>query len=263
MRYKVVQTWHEYYPIGGYANLLNTAVPGGLIAVRPNYKENMPSWYRWLIRNKIFAFIPNTSTIPFTQLTPAETEEIRARFSEKSKQLVAYFGFVYPEKGVEQLFEIADPSKHHLVLICDLEPSNKYQLKILSLLKNAAWAGRATLTGFLPKEEAGRILAAADAVLFPFRKGGGEWNTSLQAAATQGTFVLTTSTLRHGYHPSENIFYSRPGDVKEMHEALIAHAGVRRRGTSNVHHTDWGAIAAAHMILYRMILGKQFSGIQT
>jgi glycosyltransferase involved in cell wall biosynthesis len=260
LRYKVVQTWHEYFPMGGYANLLNSTVPGGLIAVRPNYKEMMPSWYRWLIRNKIFAFIPNTSTIPFTQLTPAEAEEIRARFSEKGKQLVVYFGFVYPEKDVERIFEIADPSKHHLVLICDLEPSNRYHLKILSLLKSAAWSGRVTVTGFLPKEEAGRILAAADAVLFPLRKGGGEWNTSLHAAASQGTFVLTTSTLRHGYQPSENIFYSRPGDVKKMREALITHAGVRRRAHSSVLHKDWEAIAAAHVILYRRILGKQFPG---
>jgi glycosyltransferase involved in cell wall biosynthesis len=254
MGYDVVQTWHEYFPMGGYANWLNALVPGGLIAVRPNYMERMPSWFRWLNRKKDFAFIPNTSTIPYTPLSPAEAEEIRYRFAGKGKQILVYFGFVYPEKGVERIFEIADPSKHHLVLLCDLDPSNRYHAKILGLSTCPEWSEQVTVTGFLAKEEGGKRLAAADAVLFPFRKGGGEWNTSLHAAVTQGTFVLTTSTHQHGYHPSENVYYVPPGDVREMREALLTHAGTRTAGRPAHFQQDWGVIASAHMDLYRKVL---------
>ncbi len=253
-KYTVVQTWHEYFPMGGYANLLNTLVPGGLVAVRPHYLENMPSWHRWLIRKKTFAFIPNASTIPYTRLTPAEAAEIRARFSRDGGPLVAYFGFAHPEKGVERIFEAADPARHHLVLICDLDPSDRYHARILALAKSPPWEGRVTVTGFLPKEEVGRILAAADAVLFPFRGGGGEWNTSLHAALTQGTFVLTTSRLRHGFQPDENVYYSRPEDVQEMREALLVHAGTKIAGIPSDSRGDWETIAEAHMKLYRRIL---------
>ena len=260
MKYKVVQTWHEYFPMGGYANLLNTVVPGGLIAVRPHYLEKMPSWYRWLVRKKAFAFIPNASTIPYMRLSPAETEEVRSRFSRDGGPLVAYFGFAYPEKGVERVFDIADPARHHLVLICDLDPADRYHARVLDLSRKSPWRGRVTVTGFLPKEEAGRILAAADAVLFPFRKGGGEWNTSLHAALAQGTFVLTTSGLREGYDPSENVFYSRPDDVRGMREALLSHAGTKRDGRPSDFQGDWDTIAAAHMDLYRRILETPASG---
>ncbi len=260
MGYKVVQTWHEYFPIGGYANWLNALVPGGLIAVRPQYMERMPSWFRWLNRKKAFAFIPNTSTIPYTPLSPAEAEEIRSRIAGKGKQMIVYFGFAYPEKGVERIFEVADPSKHHLVLLCDLDPSNRYHAKILGLSTRPGWSGQVTVTGFLPKEEVGKLLAAADAVIFPFRKGGGEWNTSLHAAMTQGTFVLTTSTLQRGYRPSENVYYAPPGDVGEMLEALLVHAGKRATGRPAHLHQDWGSIASAHMDLYRKVLETRLTG---
>jgi hypothetical protein len=66
------------------------------------------------------------------------------------------------------------------------------------------------VTGFLAPEQAGRLLAAADAAVFPFLDGGGEWNSSIHGAAAQGTFVLATSMNKRGYDAAKNIYYAAP-----------------------------------------------------
>ncbi|MEK7692392.1 MAG: glycosyltransferase, partial [Bdellovibrionota bacterium] len=118
---------------------------------------------------------------------------------------MVYFGFIYPNKGVELLFEIAVPEKHHIVLVGYFNEAEPYHKAIMERVRQGRWAGKVTVAGFLPPEEAARILAAADAVILPFLGGGGAWNTSLHGAALQGTFVLTTSGERHGYDARENI----------------------------------------------------------
>jgi glycosyltransferase involved in cell wall biosynthesis len=246
----VVQTWHEYHFDKVKRNILNAALRGGLVAVRPDYKARMPRWYRWLIRRKQFEFIPNASAIPRVLLSDAERLAVKSHYASASAHLIVYFGFVFPAKRVELLFEIADPVRDYLVLACDLNPEDEYHKAILDHASREPWAGKAAVTGFLPAEEGGRLLAAADAVVLPFRDGGGEWNTSIHAAAIQGTFVLTTSHERHGYDPSENIYFARPDDVADMGHALRTFVTKRITGQDKDLASDWEVIADAHKILY-------------
>ncbi len=254
LRVPIVQTWHEYHMEKVRRNLLNAVLGGGLIAVRPDFKGMMPRWYRWLVHRKRFAFIPSASAIPLVRLTDGERLATQSRFALPSTNLVAYFGFVHPAKQVEMLFEIADPLKDHLILICDLNSDDEYQKTILSRLNQEPWTGKVTVTGFLPAEDVGRILALADAVVLPFRDGGGIWNTSIHAAVTQGTFALTTARERHGYDSSRNIFYARPGDVADMRHALRTHIGNRRPGVDEDPASEWAAIAEAHTAFYASVL---------
>jgi glycosyltransferase involved in cell wall biosynthesis len=247
----VVQTWHEPPT---KRNVLNAVLSGGFIAVRPNYKANMPNWYRWLIWRKQFRFIPNASAIPRTRLSEQEKFAIRSHFAPRPARLIVYFGFVHPAKRVELLFEIADPSQHHLVLICDLNSGDEYHKLILDRVNQPPWTGNVTVTGFLPAEEVGRILAAADAVVLPFRDGGGIWNTSIHAAVAQGTFVLTTAREQHGYNSSSNVYYARPDDVPDMSYALRTQIGSRRPETDADQVSEWETIAEEHMALYTSVL---------
>jgi glycosyltransferase involved in cell wall biosynthesis len=250
----VVQTWHEYHMERDRRNLLNAALGGGLITVRPNYKATMPNWYRWLIRRKHFGFIPNASAIPRVRLSRREQLAVQSHFAPQPTRLVVYFGFVYAPKRVELLFEIADPSQHHLVLICDLNSEDGYHKVILDRIDEEPWIGKVTVTGFLPAEEVGRILAAADAVVLPFRDGGGMWNTSIHAAVTQGTFVLTTAREKHGYDASQNVYYARPDDVTDMRYALRTHISSRCPEIDADSTSEWEAIAAAHRSFYASVL---------
>jgi glycosyltransferase involved in cell wall biosynthesis len=252
----VVQTWHEYYSSRNWPSALNAALPGGLVVVRPHYRERMPRWYRWLIRHKEFRFIPNASSIPLIRLTGEERAAVRSEVGTHVGDLIVYFGFASPAKGIESLFEIADPQRHHLVLICDLSTDDTYQASILDLASRGDWAGRVTITGFLPPEQAGRLLATADAAVFPFLDGGGEWNSSIHGAAAQGTFVLATSLDRRGYDAVKNIYYAVPGDIGEMRQALREYLGRRRPPSADSPEAQWDTIAEAHLELYRTLLGR-------
>lgn len=248
----VAQTWHEYHLEGNIPNLPNALLPGGLIVVRPHFLDRMPSWYRACLAFKKVAFIPNASTLPDVALSREDRDGILDRWGLSGGRTVAYFGFASPAKGVDLLFEILDPAQHRLALICDLDPSDGYQKALLERADAPPWKGRVAVTGFLPAEEAARLLAASDAAVFPFLEGGGEWNTSLRGAMAQGTFVLTTSDERNGYQPGENVYYAQPRNVDEMREALSRHIGAR--GAGRKPSLEWEAIAERHVRFYESLV---------
>ncbi|MGA2018994.1 MAG: glycosyltransferase [Candidatus Sulfotelmatobacter sp.] len=250
----VVQTWHGYDSRRMSRRFIpNSVLAGGLIVVRPEYIDRMAPLYRWLNRRKHLKFIPNASTIPPTQLTEEERSALRLRFSSIDSNLVVFFGFAYPDRGVELLFQIADPARHRLVLICDLNSSDGYHKAVLEYANREPWAGKVTVTGYQPAQEAGQILAAADAVVLPFKDGGGTWNTSIRAGVSQGTFVLTTARERHGYDANDNVYYARPNDVADMQGALKAFVGRRNTAVKSSLNSDWDSIAQAHTSFYEAV----------
>jgi glycosyltransferase involved in cell wall biosynthesis len=250
LRISIVQTWHEHFQMSRRSRIL-AIIPGGLIVVRPDYKEAMSPFYRRLIKHKLFKFIPNASVVPRVDLTETERVAIRSRFIYPGKSLITYFGFIFPNKSVELLFDIADPQTDHLVLVGECnEEKDYYHRSILEKSRHSPWKGKVTVTGFLPAEEVAQILASSDAVVLPFRDGGGLWNTSLHAALVQGTFVLSTSRDEHGYDRSRNLYFARPGDVSEMREALRKYVGERMSNQSLRSDGGWEAIARAHVSVY-------------
>ena len=166
---------------------------------------------------------------------------------------MSYFGFAYPHKGIEALFEVADPRRDRLVLICDLREGDPYHRLILDRCRNAPWDGKASVTGFLPAEEIASVLSASDAVVLPFTGGGGDWNSSLQAAAIQGVFVVTTSSTARGYDAKHNIHYCPPGDTACMRSALESGIG-RRIEPAGEANREWARIAGAHLRVYGELL---------
>jgi len=250
MRLRLVQTWHEYVDGVFPAYLPPALAGGGIVAVRPRFRERLWKVVKWLTRRAEFRFIPGGSAIPLAVLADAERAAVRGRWSGE-RALVVYFGFVYPAKGVEQVFDIVDEERHQLVLACDLDPTDRYHRAILD--RNA---GRWPVTGFLPAPELAKLLAAADAVVMPFRDGGGNWNSSLHAASRQGTFVLTTSRERRGYDAAANVYFAEPGNVGEMRRALAEHAGTRGVAVGD---DDWARAAREHLELYRVIAPEAFA----
>lgn len=254
---RVVQTWHEArhdFGIGNLAWLLcQSVVPGAVIMVRPRLEEAMPNLLKNVFRRKSRRYIPNGPALPAIRLTEAEREEIRGKIGRAGAALIVYFGFVYPEKGIEQLFELADPEEHHVVLIGERPEGGPraYFDEIMRIGTSGKWSGRTTMTGFLETEEAARIIAAADAVVLPFRSGGGEWNTSIHSAQVQGTFVLTTSTGFTGYKLAVNTYYAAPGDIAEMRDALKRYVGRKNPSPEKPAAELWSAIAEAHRHVYQ------------
>lgn len=260
----VVQTWHEVYTpkellASGllFGFISKASVPGAVVVVRENYRQQMSPFLKWAFLTKTIQFIQNAAALPIIDLAPSEKEAIRLRYARPNCKLIVFFGFIYARKRIELLFHIADPSDCHLVIIGDdfrekqLEhdnPTAQYIRSIQQLAQSEAWSGKVTMTGFLSDREAASILAAAHAVVLPFLDGGG-WNTSVHAAQAQGTFVLTTSQVRRGYDPSVNTYFASEDDVDDMRRALKEFVG-RRNVNANMTAETWRTIAQAHVDLY-------------
>ena len=253
----IVQTWHEGYSRRNAPGLfLRSVAPSGLVVVRPGYKDKLHPLLRWALWNKKCVFIPNASTIPRIDVGEQEKHELRMRYLKSQQRLIVFFGFVYPHKGVDLLFEISNPESDAIVIAGEIGDGGEYFQKIKRRTLTPPWLGKVTITGFLPSGEVAGLLAAADAVILPFRDGGGEWNTSLHAAGLQGSFVITTSRDRNGYDSEHNVYYAKLNDVQEMRSALDGHAGTRREHSTDMVGGEWHRIAVQHRSLYETLLSK-------
>jgi len=256
---KVVQTWH-----GGYGNgirdllkfLLKIIIPGPLVVVYLRYEKIFHPHFHWALRKKMPVFIPNSSSIPRVDLSGEEKNVLKNQYLKNQERLVVFFGFVYPYKGVEFLFEIADPVSDQIVIAGEIDGKGDYAHKIIKFASAEPWIGKVTITGFLPAVDVGALLAVADAVILPFRSGGGDWNTSLLGAVLNGAFVITTSLTQNGYDPKRNVYFAKVDNVKEMKAALSTYAGIRRKYAADIDNDGWSEIAAVHCSLYENFLSK-------
>lgn len=247
----VVQTWHEYPPSSPLraviAMLVLAASADALVYVRPDYEKRLHGLTKKFLGRTPRHFVPNGSIVPGVQLSRPDRAALREKLGCSDGQLIAYFGFAYPHKGIDRLFEICDARRHHIVIMGELQRTDPYHRAILALAESSDWRGRVTLTGFVDPLTAAQVLAAADAAVFPFLEGGGIWNSSVHAALAQGTFTMMTSWHRSGYVADENVYYAKPGDVEEMRRALDRHIGNRRPARPD----EWRSIAERHVQIYR------------
>ena len=259
-RTPVVLTLHEPLPRTTYRSdrwvQALALIANRIVVVRPEYHASMPWVLRLFIPARKIRFISNASALPVVELGESERQAMRRGVGCDGEALIAFFGFSYEHKGVDLLFRIADPARHRLLLIGHLAADDPYHARLRALADSSEWKGRVTITGFVEPLVAARMLSAADAAVFPYRVGGGVWNSSLHAATSQGTFVLTTSLERSGYDSAANVYYARPDDVVEMTRALLAHQGIRKPRPSR---DPWLDIAAAHKELYLSLVMQRAS----
>jgi glycosyltransferase involved in cell wall biosynthesis len=254
---KVVQTWHEIYSrIYAPILFLKAIVPSTLIFVRENYALNLHPHLRWAIWRKNTVFISNASAIPKMHLKTDENLLYRKKFIKKQNRLIVFFGFIYPQKGVELLFEIANPVSDQIIITGQFDENSIYFQKIEKLTLTKPWLGKVTITGFLEAVDAAKLLSVADAVILPFRATSGEWNTSIHSAVLNGAFVITTSLTKSGYDGNQNIYFAKVDNVEEMKAALAVYAGTRRKYNENIDTNKWVKIAKQHYFLYYNLLHK-------
>jgi len=253
---KIVQTWHEGFSRRDALKLLLISIiPGKLVVVRPQYQVRILNpVLHWALWGKKPLLIQNASCIPQVELSEQKIETLRKRYLKKQKRLVVFFGFVYPHKGVELLFKIADPDMDQIVIAGEVDEHGDYYREIMNLVSSELWQGKVTVTGFLPVADVAELLAVADAVIFPFRDGGGEWNTSIHAAILNRALVITTSTTQNGYDKKDNVYFARVDDIQEMKSALADYGGRRRVSDFDIDQDEWLNIAQEHSSLYANFL---------
>jgi polysaccharide biosynthesis protein PslF len=148
--------------------------------------------------------------------------------------LLAYFGYVYAEKGIEtllQALEILTRRKPdtRLVMIGGTDPASNgssYLKGINSLIKQlkiedrVIWTGRYTSNS----DEASRYLSAADAGVFPFKYGVTLNRSSVAAAASHGLPIVTTrgESLERAFREQENVLLCAPEDPNALASAIAS-----------------------------------------
>lgn len=248
---KVMQTWHEAFSVRHAVQLLfRAAVPSNIVVVRPEYRKLLLPFYRRVLAKRDLHFIKSASTIAKTNMDEKTRLALRTHYLGGQDRLVVYFGFVYPNKGIELLFDLSNPATDHLVIAGEIPNASEYGQRIRVRAASEPWREKVTITGFLPPNTVAALLGIADAVVLPFRTGGGSWNTSIHAAVLQGTFVLTTSSTRHGYDEAQNIYFARIDSIDEMRTALDKYVGKRRAYHPEIDCDEWQRIAHQHMALY-------------
>ena len=252
--FKIVQTWHEHYKECGAIGWQNVLSCDALIYVREDLPKRLPSWAAMWLKSVPKSYIQNAATIPVVRLSQQKYFEVKGRLSQE-KRIVTFFGFANENKGVDKLFDIVNPETQHLVLICDLNDNNRYHSTIINMIKSDRWQGNVTVTGFLPGQAVGEILAVSDAVVFPFSNGAGPWNTSLKASENYDVFTLTTTNQNDllGYNSESNVYYCRCGDTVAMKRALNAYIGTKCSKSAKY---GWKQVTQQHAILYQSVTGK-------
>lgn len=249
----VVQTWHEFWHPLRFYRAVRVAACDAAVFVRPEFEAWMPDWVRRLLKGRPARLIQSASTIPQSRMSLDQRRAMNAQLGY-GKRVAAYFGFALPSKGIEDLFAALDPAHWQLLLICDLDPSNRYHASLRTLAEQSAWRSAVTITGFQPPQRVADLLAAADVVVLPFRAGGGEWNTSIHAAQRQGTPVVTTRTSGTGCDMQNGIVYVAPSNPVALSEGVLCAISSVSAPAFQATPCAWDEIALEHHALYSSVL---------
>ena len=163
----------------------------------------------------------------------------------------------FPVDRIEQIFEIATPKDHYVVLIATLDKDNSYHRSLSLYLDGVeGWEDSYTVTGFLHETKVADLLCAADVVILPFRTEVTPRNGSFLAARLQGTPILTTSKGRVGFDQNENVHYCSPEDIVQMKDSLqlLLDRNVPKKPLDTI---GWKDIARHHVDLYFKIYKDQ------
>jgi glycosyltransferase involved in cell wall biosynthesis len=236
-------------------------------------KERLP----WLApRLRRIPLVANVDVAPVGR--DEARNEARSRYGwPPDAEVIAYFGFLHPVKGIENLLEaykkvIASRPKARLLLIGGVESlalggeADWYWNKLGALVEELGLDGRARLTGYLPEREASRVLSGADVGALPFNEGVTLKSGTLLALFAHGLPVVATRPdlpepdLEDGRLVRLADRRDPPGLAATLLE-LLADAPQRARlgeaGRSYTRGFSWSAMAERHEEVYEAVLGKR------
>lgn len=209
--------------------------------------------------------IPIGSNIPVTPPADFARDSWRTRLGvTPGELLVAYFGLLAPNKGVDLLLAaLARLTLPWRLLIvgggATASQDVAHAAAIRALAAQLGLTERIVVTGHLAPADVSACLLAADLAALPFRDGASFRRGSLLAALAHGCPVVTTT-------PADGVTLTAlqpaaalvpPGDVHALAHALAdlgADAAARARyaaaGQTLAERFAWPAIAAQHEQLY-------------
>lgn len=256
---RCVHTWHEPWPesstkVGRWldrvAFVLLSMATRKIIVVRENYLDLCSPFQRAIMRRVPLEFMKSASTIPRSRLDASEREGIRAKYLPNSNfRLLAFFGFISPNKRIECLLEGLDVTRFRLMII-GASVDRSYESQLKALVESKGLEESVHFLGNLSSDIVANLLHAADVVTLPFAEGGGSWSTSVHAALIQGTPVVMSA--REANFENEGVTGVPIDDWHAFWRAVDA-SSIKKRVTTPKEHDPWQQMATRCLAIYREI----------
>jgi glycosyltransferase involved in cell wall biosynthesis len=193
--------------------------------------------------NSKSVLIPCPAIMPISSQEDGKVRRLkRASLELKDDEfLIAYFGYIYPGKGVETLlkaFQIVNGQRRpvRLILIGGVLKGPSYYQKIQAMPKELGIENKVIWTGEYAwdSEEASRCLRAADICVLPYDKGVCIHNSSLAGACAHGLPIITTegTGMESLFIHESNVFLCPPQNPEALAlamETLMANPELRQR----------------------------------
>ena len=205
-------------------------------------------------------------------------DEARSRYGwPPEAQVVAFFGFLHPVKGLETLLEafakvLQSQPQARLLLVGGVESlalrgeeAAWYWNKLRALVSELGLDGAVAMTGYVPEKEASRLLSGANVGVLPFNYGLTLKSGALLTLFAHGLPVVATRPDP----PAPELEDGRlarlvePRDVSGLAAALselLADAPERARlgeaGRAYTRDLSWSAVAERHVEVYQAVLKK-------
>jgi len=224
--------------------------------------------------------VPLVANVDITPVGRGEArDEARSRYGwPPDAKIIAFFGFLHPVKGLETLLKAftrvleSEPRARLLLvggvesLALRVEEAAWYWDKLRALIAELGLYGMVEMTGYVPGEEASRLLSGADVGVLPFNHGVTLKSGTLLALLAHGLPVVVTRPEE----PEPELAADRLARVVERRDpsglasalsGLLADAGERARleeaGRAYTQDLSWSAMAERHVEVYEAVLKKR------
>ena len=230
-----------------------------------------------------FRRIPLVANVDVAPVDREEARrEARSRFGwPPEAEVVAYFGFLHPVKGIENLLKaharvLKTRPLARLLLIGGAESlalpgeeASSYWNELCTLVEGLGLAGTVAMTGYVPEDEASRLLSGSDVGALPFNQGVTLKSGTLLALLGHGlpTVVTRSDPPERDLAGGEISRVVERRDVSGIAAAvsgLLADAPERERlaerGRAYVRNLSWPSVAERHEEVYERALRARGRG---
>ena len=232
--------------------------------------ERLPWLAPWVRR------IPLVANVDVAPVEPSEARnEVRARYGwPREAEIIVYFGFLHPVKGMEVLLKayrgVLEKRPHaRLLLVGGVESlalgdeAGWYWNKLRALVGELGLDGSVGMTGYVSGEEASRLLSGSDVGVLPFNEGVTLKSGTLLTLFAHGLPVVATRPEP----PEPNLTDDQLLRLVERRDAaglsatlsdLLADPFTRARlgeaGCAYAGDLSWSATAERHVEVYGSVL---------
>ncbi|GAA4777122.1 hypothetical protein GCM10023200_07400 [Actinomycetospora chlora] len=231
---------------------------------------------RWDVASRRAPLLPNVAVDPDA---PDRATVRRALGVPEDAELIVFFGFVHPVKGLRYLADAvarlaAEHPRAHLLVLGGFtslalpeDEAAAFRDELCGQIDAAGARDRVTITGHRPAREVSATLQASDVAAFPFTAGATLKSGAVLAAFDHGLPTLVTRRPDAPDDPDlvdgETVVVARQvrdaGVLVEGLRRLLGDGALRARvaagGHALVHGRDWDTLAAEHVGVYREVVG--------